>query len=238
MPSTGWVERGSTGSIWGDDDDPPQSSDTIERLLTIATTGGTNVGAVGAVGAMWDWARGEMRRLPDEALTGIIAVDVIAGGSQLIVSGETIARVGVPDGRLFFGLEDLEYCLRITAAGYRLLINGDMMLELRAKAGRFEPRSSALSPSGHSRAGLWRRYCSTRSYIFAMNTTFGRPDLARRELFKATARACLSWVRGLRYGSAFTALQLRGVIDGYLGRMGRTVNPNPKVLQLNHFSQR
>ena len=213
---------------WGDDDNPPRSVDTIERLLRMATTGGDDVGAVGAVGAMWDWTRGEMLRLPDEALNGVIRVDIIAGGSQLIVRRETVANVGVPDSRLFFGLEDLEYCLRIGNAGYRLLVSGEMMMELRARAGHLNrsPRRSFVPH--HSPASLWRQYYSTRSYIFAMNTTFRRPDLARRESLKAAARAFRSWSRGLKYGSACTALQLRAVVDGYLGHMGRTVSPMPK----------
>ncbi len=107
---------------WGDDDDPPAAADTIERLLTMGTTAGNDVGAVGAVGAMFDWTRGEMRRLPDAALTGFLSVDIIGGNAQLILKREMVQRVGLPDSRLFFGLEDLEYLSqdrerRISAAG-------------------------------------------------------------------------------------------------------------------------
>lgn len=220
---------------WGDDDDPPPSSDTIERLLKIAATTGSDTGAVGAVGAMWDWARGQIRRVPDEALTGVISVDMVGGGQQLILRREIVTNVGLPDSRLFFGFEELEYCLRIRIAGYRLLVSGDLMRECRAMHGHLDwtpPRP--LCPQ-YPYDTIWRRYYATRNYIFLMNRTFRRPDLARSEMFKAVARACLSWERGLRFGSAFTTLQLRAIVDGYLGHMGRTVMPKPKHLN-DHVS--
>jgi hypothetical protein len=139
-----------------------------------------------------------------------------------------VLKVGLPDPRLFFGFDDLEYCLRIRAAGYRLLVPGDLMRECRSVSGRLGPRPRRSILPRHSYNSIWRQYYSTRNYIFAMTTTFGHSDLARRELCRAIGRACLSWSRGLRYGSAFTALQLRGVVDGYLGHMGRTVVPAPK----------
>jgi glycosyltransferase involved in cell wall biosynthesis len=216
---------------WGDDDNPPASPDTFDRLLKLAASADDKTGAVGAVGAMWDWATGEARRLPDDALAGVLSVDAIAGNSQLIIRRKTVADVGLPDSRLFFGFEEFEYCLRIRGAGYRLLVDGDMMKELRTRCGRLgrRARPRQIVPQ-HSYDTIWRRYYSTRNYIFAMKMTFGRPDLARREVFKAMARACMSWGHGPRYGTAFTTLQLRGIIDGYLGRTGRTVLPIPKYL--------
>jgi GT2 family glycosyltransferase len=213
---------------WGDDDDPPSSSDTFERLLEVASSTGEDTGAVGAVGAMWDWAKGEIRRVPDESLTGIISVDLIAGNQQLILRREMVANVGLPDSRLFFGLEETEYCLRIRTAGYRLLVNGDMMREYRAKAGHLNWSPPRARLPRHSYDSIWRQYYSTRNHIFAMTRTFQRPQLARRELRKAVARTCCSWGRGPRYGLAFTKLQLRAIVDGYLGHMGRTVIPAPK----------
>lgn len=213
---------------WGDDDDPPTLPNTIERLIEIATKTGEDTGAVGAVGGMWDWVSGELRRVPDEALSGILSVDAISGNQHLILRGEMVAKVGLPNARLFFGLEELEYCLRIKAAGYRLLVDGDLMREYRSRSGGFSRiRRRSMLPR-HSYASIWRQYYSTRNYIFSMTRTFRHPGLAQRELFKAIGRACFSWGRGLRYGSAFTRLQLRGVVDGYLGRMGRTVDPTPK----------
>jgi hypothetical protein len=108
------------------------------------------------------------------------------------------------------------------------LVNGDLMKGCRARRGHlnWQPRRSIVPSVPYER--IWRQYYSTRNYIFAMSRTFQHPHLARRELLKSLARACLSWSRGAKFGVAFTTLQLRAVIDGYLGRMGRTVIPIPK----------
>jgi hypothetical protein len=62
-----------------------------------------------------------------------------------------------------------------------------------------------------------------------MRRTFMRPDLARKETVKAIVRTIFSWFRGVRYGAAFSRLQLRAVLDGYRDRMGRTVLAQPKT---------
>jgi hypothetical protein len=68
----------------------------------------------------------------------------------------------------------------------------------------------------------------TRNYIYRMTRTFGRRDLARREAVKAVGRSAASWLNGPRYGARYTSLQFRGVVDGYRGRLGRTVEPQAK----------
>lgn len=213
---------------WGDDDDPPASSDTIERLMKVAETADANVGAVGAVGSKWDWDKGEIRRLPDHLLKGVLDVDMIAGNQQLIVRRNAVQDVGLPDARLFFGFEELEYCLRVRLAGYRLQVDGDLMREYRKNTGRLNWTPSRARVPRHSYDGIWRQYYSTRNYIFAMTRTFQHPQLARRETRKALARVACSWARGPKYGLAFTQLQLRAIVDGYTARMGRTVVPMPK----------
>lgn len=213
---------------WGDDNNPPHFVGDFERLLRLAAQAEPSVAAVGAVGGRFDWKRGQMIRLPDEALTGIIDVDAVGGGSQLILRRDVVVKVGVPNPCLFFGYEEGEFCLRLRRAGYRLLVDGDLMLQYRIKAGRLQlKRPRSLAPR-HEMDNVWRQYYSTRNAIYIMRRTFARPDLARWEAFKALGRSAFSWLRGPRYGATFTQLQLRGIIDGYLERMGRTVTPRPK----------
>jgi glycosyltransferase involved in cell wall biosynthesis len=224
-----WLtEQGYDLMYWGDDDDPPQSPDIFQQLLKIVDGAEPSIGGVGAVGSLWNWEKGEFNRLPDQTLRGILDVDVIAGNSQLILRGQAIQSVGLPDACLFFGFEEAEYCLRIRRAGYRLLVDGDQMRECRAKAGRLNLNRVRSPLPRFSRGSIWRQYYSTRNYIFAMYRTFQRPDLARRETFKAFIRISASWGRGPKYGASFTTLQLRGILDGYRGRMGCTVMPSPK----------
>ncbi len=223
-----WLyERGYDWMYCGDDDNPPRTIDTLERLLEIACTA-DNVGVVGTVGARWDWEKGEIQRLPDEMLNGILNVDFIGQDQRFTVHRKVVETVGLPNGRLFFGYPDLEYCLRIRQAGYRLLVDGRLMWEYRAQTKRLnlEKKRSLLPRRSYS--SIWRNYYTTRTYIHMMRYTFQRPELARREALKACGRILFSWARGPRYGAAFSVLQLRGVLDGYLGRLGRTVKPKPK----------
>jgi hypothetical protein len=213
---------------WGDDDDPPQTADSIERLLELAAAAGDDIGGVGSTGALWDWSTGKIQRIPDDDLSGVIDVDVIGGNQQLIIRSEAVKKAGLPDTRLFFGFEELEYCLRLRVAGYRLVVNGEVMRECRARAGRLNLAAPSRLRDCYPYNAMWRGYYSTRNYIFAMNRTFRRPDLARYEALKAVGRACLSWRRGPRVGAAVTMLQMRGIIDGVFGHMGRTVTPAPK----------
>ncbi|HEX6202370.1 MAG TPA: glycosyltransferase [Thermoanaerobaculia bacterium] len=217
--------------LWADDDDPPRFPDTLERLLRLAAAeDGPELGGVGAVGARFDWRRGRIVRVSDEELAGgsAVAVDVVGGGHALMLHRRAVAAAGLPDERLFFGLEEIEYCLRVRRCGLRLLVDGQRMHEHRRMAGRLEHTVRRSALPGAVRSTLWRRYYTTRNYIFLMRETFGRPDLARREAGRAVVRAAAGFLRGPRYGLAFAPLQLAAVADGYRGRMGRTVAPQPK----------
>lgn len=235
------VGEGWETIYWGDDDDPPRGSDTLERLTALASDGAVaRLAAVGAFGARWDWSRGRYVRLADEELAGPVEVDVIGGNAQLLLRAEAVRAAGLPNPALFFGLEEIEYCLRLRRAGYRLAVDGDLMREYRRDSGRLGlPSSPRRSLVPRSRVAPWRQYYSTRNYIHLMRCQFGRPNLARREAFRALWRAAASWMRGFAFGRDFAGLQLRAVIDGYRGKLGRTVTPpGPDPEARNRFPAR
>jgi len=215
---------------WGDDDDPPQTPDTLERLLNlIKQKDDSKIAGVGAVGVRWNWQKGELERLADSDLHDIVKVDMIAGGQHFILRSDMAEKVGLPNKDLFFGLDDLEYCLRLQQAGYHLYIDGDLMKEYRHLAGRLNiQQRRAIIPTAPQNT-LWRRYYSTRNYIFMMRNVFHRSDLAHREMAKSLIRCLTAWQRGIKFGITFNRYQLGGIIDGYLGRMGRTILPIAKV---------
>jgi len=222
--------RGFEWILWGDDDDPPRTPDALQRLdALIDRERADELAGVAAVGARWDWTRGEARRLRDGELAGTLDVDVVGGGQGLLLRTAALDASGPPDRRLFFGLEEIELCLRLRRAGLRLLVDGDLMRRYREDAGRLDltvRRSPWRFWPVHT---LWRRYYTVRNYIFLMRNTFGRPDLARREIGKAAARCLAGWVRGPRYGLALASYQILGVRDGLAGRLGRTIAPSPST---------
>lgn len=210
-----------------DDDDPPQTADTFERLAAlIARQEPHGAGVVGAFGARWDWNTGEHERVPDEELVGDVDIDVIGGNALLTVSRTVLEDVGPPKKEFFFGHWDPLYCLTVKAAGHRVVVDGDLMLDYRRSAGRIgltQPKRFAVPP--YPMHALWRRYYVTRNYVFAMRRTFGRPDLARRYALRALARTSTALTHGPRYAWRYLWMQCRGIVDGCRGRLGRTVSP-------------
>ncbi|MCE7979656.1 MAG: glycosyltransferase [Caldilinea sp. CFX5] len=225
-----FCEQGYDWVYWVDDDNPPIFPDTLKRLLAIVPRLDRieDVGGVAAVGQLFDWKQGQVKRLSDAALQGIIDVDVVGGGSQFILRCEAVKNIALPDERLFIDFEDTEYCLRLRRAGYRLLVDGDFMHLHRESFGRLNHSAKKKLNLSKQLTSPWRQYYSTRNYIYAMQSTFGRPDLARRKAAKSVVRGLAAWVHGINYGLAFSRLQWRAVVDGYRGRLGRTVLPKPK----------
>lgn len=222
------MERGHDLILCGDDDDPPRTHDTIERLVRILERSGADVGGAGALGARWNWETGALVRFGDEELHGPLEADFVGGNHSLLLRREVVEIVGPPNGRLFFGYPDLEYCLRVRKAGFRLLVDAELMRNLRSIAGHlgYRPGRSILPRRSYS--AMWRNYYTTRNYIHMMRSTFGRADLSRREAARAIIRSLASWARGPAYGARFSWLQVRGIFDGYRGKLGATVSPRAK----------
>ncbi len=222
------LELGHDFIVFGDDDNPPRARNVYEKLIKLLERSEPSVAAVGAVGARWNESKGELVRFRDQALDGVLEVDFIGSGHDFIIRRQAVEEVGPPDGSLFFGYPDLQYCLRIRKAGFKMLVDGELMRHYRKRSKRdnLEIRKSVI-PRG-PQSSVWRNYYTTRNYIYMMRKNFDRPDLARREVFKASVRTLGAWMRGVRYGATFTRHQLKGVIDGYRGIRGMTVQPMPK----------
>lgn len=214
----------------GDDDNPPLMVDAIERELDLLGRTGSQAGGVGVFGARFDWQHGALVRFDDDELKGDMDVDFIGGNSCQLFTRAAIAAAGPPDGRLFFGYPDLEHCLRIRRAGFRLAVNGELMYQNRQLTGRTEIGQQPRSVVPHRpESAVWRNYYTTRNYIWMMRKEFDRPGLARREALKSLGRAGASWRKGFRYGSEYVPLQLRGILDGYRSRLGPVIQPRTKV---------
>jgi glycosyltransferase involved in cell wall biosynthesis len=220
-------DEGFDWILWGDDDDPPRTADTVERLCALLQAEeAPDLAGVAAVGVRWDWRRGEAQRLSDDELSGPREVDAGGGGQHLLVRSAVLTDSRLPTRELFFGLDDFDFCLRLRRDGYRFLVDGDLMLEYRRLAGRLELEGRPRAVGRARSAAPWRRYYTTRNYIYLMCRTFGRTDLALREATKALGRCAASWAGGPAHGWRFTRCQVAALRDGFLGRLGRTVEPS------------
>ena len=123
-----------------DDGEPPGVEELAEmcQFALSMRARDPRLGAVGGVGATFDWARGRVVRVPDERLDGPVPVDYIGSGQLPLYSVRAARAVGVFKPELFFGFEELEYGLRLRAAGWSLYVDGDRWRAGRILLGRLD----------------------------------------------------------------------------------------------------
>jgi len=103
-----------------DDDDPPPTPESLASLRHFAhacVDDDPAVGGVGSNGGRFDPKTGEIRRVPDAELRGPVDVDYLPGGALPLYRARAVRDVGTPMAELFFGYDDLEFGLRLRAAG-------------------------------------------------------------------------------------------------------------------------
>lgn len=218
-----------------DDDDPPYFDDTVERASRFAVEMAArdpDVGGVGISGGRFDLRTGRVIRIGDADLDGPTVVDHVTGGGLPAYRVGAVRHVGLPTADLFFGFEELEYGLRMTDAGHTLYADGDVWLTRRAtkrEAGLLPPEDTSVRAANRTSVRLaeptWRRYYSLRNLIYLLRdrdlgwTAFKVSLL--RGILKPLANLPLAPGMSARYLS----MNLRALRDGWLGRLGRTVEP-------------
>jgi glycosyltransferase involved in cell wall biosynthesis len=222
------LDVGSDGDwmVLLDDDNPPKDDALLERLLGFGQRQQGErppVGLVGKTGARFDLRGGRTVRLRDEELHGVVDVDYVASGQFPLISLAAARRVGVHNPELFFSFEDLDFGLRLRDAGYSVLVDGSLALEARTNAGRlggdFGKRSLTRTPAP------WRRYYSTRNHVWLLRQ-HGRRRPALVLTTTALAKTVVLALRRPSGAGAHLRLGVRAVVDGWRGRLGRTVEPS------------
>lgn len=202
-----------------DDDDPPLRDSCLEEMrgslqrlcdLDDATA------AIGLWGASLDKASGRVRAAsgndPEE-------VDYLPGSALPHYSAGAVRAVGAPEAAMFFGFDDLELGLRLRDAGYNLYSSGRArahglahMVEGRVASARLDPPT-------------WRRYYSLRNSIIVLR----RHGAARGALFRSVVaglgKPLANLPRTPRLAMAHLGFNVRAIRDGWLGRLGKTIDP-------------
>lgn len=207
-----------------DDDNPPRTSQGVaaitefgEDMLQVEP----RLGGVGLVGARFDPSTGRLISARDEELAGAVPVDYIGGGQLPCYRVTALREVGLPRSDLFFGFDDLEYGLRISEAGWRLLANGDAWSESRRASGRM---GIDRSPSRTIGAVGWRTYYSTRNLIWILRQR-GAHGAAARVIARTIAKGVYNLPRDPSAAWRYLKLAGRGILDALGGRLGRTFDP-------------
>jgi GT2 family glycosyltransferase len=181
---------------WGDDNDPPFRADCFERLLKISEFN-PFCGVLGAVGQFFDNKKGVINRVQTRLLEkkDWIEVDYIAGGMCMLVNRE-VAKAGIaPDPNLFFGFEELDFCLKVSQNGYSLVVDSFLFLEAREMWGRLEFER----PAYQQKKNLIREYYSLRNLLY-ISEVFSLPIMKRNLYFKWFLKAIYGFRYGFRYG--------------------------------------
>ncbi len=212
------AKEGYRWIFWGDDNDPPPTSDTCEKLVTLAESYGDNCGQVGMVGSRFNKYTGLLERITTEELRNnqpFIEVDTIGGGQCKIVNGKSILKGIVTEEKLFFGFEDLDFDLSQKEAGYKLLVHSGLFLGCRERWNRFEVDRPVARKKDEG--VLWRDYYSIRNALFIMKK-HKLPFAWLSFLAVSVGKSLLSYKHGLRYGSLVTRNTCKAVRDYSLSR--------------------
>ena len=213
--------------VWGDDDDPPHFNNVLEKLFTLLPNIDIKtIGIIGAVGVRFSASNGKTIRIPDKELIGIVEVDNVAGGMFPLIHKNVYDKAIFPDADLFFGFEELDFCLSVKRAGLKIFVSGEQLLRHRQLFGRI-----GMSRKGYKvkkMESLWREYYSTRNILHILL----RKEKSYLGAMKFTFRIFGKMFYGFRFGLNYGVLNFhflsKGLFDGFAKRMGLTVLPIPK----------
>jgi GT2 family glycosyltransferase len=219
-------KQGYEWVVWGDDDDPPQFNDVIEKLFSIIPQININtIGVIGAVGTRLNLRNGLTIRIPDKDLNGLIEVDNVSGGMFPLISKNVYRKKIFSDPNLFFSFEDLDFCLAVKRAKLKIIVSKDEIYRHRFLFSRLGIKKKYKVKSKNS---LWREYYSTRNIIYILL----RKEKAYGAAIYITIRTIFKifylFRYGLKYGKLNFYYLFKGLCDGYLNRMGMTILPISK----------
>jgi hypothetical protein len=206
-----------------DDDDPPPHPDTFERLLCAlesARRQGRRCAGVALAGARYRPTRGDFVRVPDSELSTLVRVDYLGGGQCPIYVVGALRSISGSDPGLFFGLDDADMGLQLRAAGWELLVPGDLWIEMREANGRL---GIATSPHTDTALAPWRQYYSSRNAVHLAKRYGTRRALLETALRGLTLTPVNRWFRQGSRSSARAAVA--GTVAGLRGELGRVVDP-------------
>lgn len=214
------ASEGYNWIYWGDDDDPPLFPDTFEILFGLIDEQPIKPGIVGAVGHYFNVRRGEIDRVPDEELKRIktIKIDSIAGNQSMIVNAQVVAAGVLPEEKLFFGFEELDFCLKVKKAGFDLLVSTTLFLQSRVRLGKVNYTRPRYIVKEERQ--LKRQYYSTRNILSILKARKYYRAYAY-QLVKAIGKSFYGFRYGLKYGYTNFRMIEMGILHSFMGRYGK-----------------
>jgi GT2 family glycosyltransferase len=219
-------EQGYEWVVWGDDDDPPKFNDVIEKLFSIIPKIdiGT-IGIIGCLGTRYNLSNGLTIRVPDKNLRGLLEVDCVSGNMFPMLHRNLYNRNIFPNPDLFFGFEELEFCLAVKRANLKIFVSGSEIYRHRLLHGRL---GLIKKYKAKSKEQLWREYYSTRNIIYILL----RKEQSYKGVLSISMRTIAKMLYGFKFGYEYGRLNFyflsKGLYDAFRNRMGFTISPVPK----------
>lgn len=187
---------GADWIFWGDDNDPPFRPDCFERLLAKKDVN-PFCGVLGAVGHFFDRKKGIIKRIQSRLLEkkDWIQVDSIAGGMCMLVSSDVVRSGILPNKDLFFGFEELDFCLKVSRKGYTLIVDCSLFLEARKASNRLDYKQ----PFYKQKKNLVREYYSIRNLLY-ISDSLTLNSMKKNLLVKGFAKSFYGYRYGPIYG--------------------------------------
>jgi hypothetical protein len=133
---------------------------------------------------------------------------------------------------LFFGFEELEYGLRLTRAGYRIYADGTRWKErrpIKRDQGILPPEEVSADRASTTSIRItgrsWRRYYSLRNLVFILRESGSDMTAFKVAVTRGLLKPATNLVMGPAVAWASLRLGARASLDGWRGRLGRTVQP-------------
>lgn len=204
---------------WGDDNDPPFRNDCFERLLAISEQN-PFTGVLGTVGQFFDRKKGVIKRVQSRLLErkDILEVDYVAGGMCMLVSGE-VARAGIaPDPRLFFGFEELDFCLKVARKGFTIVVDCKLFLEARKKYERLDFERTRYK----KKENLVREYYSLRNLLL-ISDSLTLNSMKKQLIKKWSIKLFYGFKYGFKYGVVNFKYICKAFYHYHIGKFGMTL---------------
>lgn len=181
---------------WGDDNDPPFRNDCFERLLAIRNEN-PYCGILGVVGHFFDRKKGEIKRIQSRLLEKkeVVEVDCIAGGMSMLVSSKVVESGVFPDNDLFFGFEELDFCLKAKRKGFSSLVDCKLFLKARQQYNKIDYER----PLYRRKDNLIREYYSLRNLLY-ISDSLTSDTMKKRVIIKGIGKIFYGFRYGFRYG--------------------------------------
>jgi glycosyltransferase involved in cell wall biosynthesis len=214
-------EEGWEWILWVDDDDPPVFPNMIERIFDIKNRypNPEKIGIMGAVGVHFDSKRAKSNRLKNTKLYGIHEVDNIAGNQFPIIHRHVFQAGIFPNPELFFGFEELEFNLRVKEKGFKILVAGELIKDLREFWNRANHSRKLLGIQGSK--SLWRQYYSVRNIIYILKYHKVNVFWIIKYTVKNLIKAFVSLRFGITHCLNYRRLTIMGIWDGYKRKLGK-----------------